>query len=139
MMSVRPSVHIKSSSATDHRCKKEQEMSSRHKIFFSPATKYFFLPPLPTKNFSSACEGSSKTRHGALLSLSATKTERIFRSPSFYEFPIWSPHFLLFDFLITLIGKKITIIVWFTLTFAGFSNRYLILYDFNFNHLILLM
>ncbi len=53
MMSVRPSVclsvHIKSSSATDHRCKKEQEMSSLHKIFFSPATKYFFLPPLPRK------------------------------------------------------------------------------------------
>lgn len=53
--------------------------------------------------------------------------ERIFRSPSFYEFSIWSPHFLLFDFLITLIGKKKKIIVWFTLTFAGFSNRYLIL------------
>ncbi len=49
-LSVCPSVHIKSSSAPDHRCKKEQEMSSRHKIFFSPATKYFFLPPLPTKN-----------------------------------------------------------------------------------------
>jgi hypothetical protein len=33
--------------------------------------------------------------------------ERIIGSPSFYEFALWSPHFLLFAFSITLIGKEI--------------------------------
>ncbi len=81
MMSVSPSVcltvPIKSSSATDRRCKKEPEMSSRQNIFFS-RHKIFFLPPLPTKKHtrvSPACEGSSKTLHGALSLCHKNTTE----------------------------------------------------------------
>ncbi len=66
-------------------------------------TGFVFLPAAEQKMLT----GRAMDAGQAVYQSVSLSTERIFRSPSFYEFPIiWSPHFLLFDFLITLIGKK---------------------------------